>query len=80
MAGPIAVDQGATLALSVTTDPPMGEMARYAWYTTVGDIRYYQSNPCEMVVPDDAADGPLLIVVRDGTGGVAWRAASLQVR
>lgn len=80
LAGPITVTKGATLALSVTTDPAPGDMARYAWYTPVGDIKYYQSNPCDLVVPDDAVDGPLLVVVRDGVGGVVWRAASLQVR
>ena len=49
------VTRGATVALSVTTDPATSDDARFAWYTPVGDIKYYQSNPCELAVPTDAA-------------------------
>lgn len=77
--GTAAVTRGQTLTLSVTTDPPATAEARYAWYTPVGAIKYYQSNPCELVVDDAAVTGPLLVVVRDGVGGVVWRAAALQV-
>ncbi len=80
LAGPIAVTKGQTLALSVTTDPAPGADARFAWYTPVGAIQYYQSNPCELIIDDDATTGPLVIVVRDGVGGVAWHAVTLQVQ
>lgn len=74
------VTRGATVALSVTTDPATGEDARFAWYTPVGDIKYYQSNPCELVVPSDAQSGPLIVVVRDGKGGVVWKQIALTVQ
>lgn len=73
------VARGATVALSVTTDPAPTDDARFAWYTPVGDIKYYQSNPCELVVPDDAVSGPLIVVVRDGKGGVVWKQITLTV-
>jgi len=80
MAGTVIVAKGDTRMLSVTTDPPMdAETTRYAWYTSVGTIKYYQSNPCELVVDQDAASGPLIVVVRDGVGGVVWRSVTLQV-
>lgn len=74
------VTRGAKLALSVTTDPATSDDARFAWYTPVGDIQYYQSNPCELEVPMDAVSGPLIVVVRDGKGGVAWRQVALTVQ
>lgn len=80
MPGTVAVTKGETRTLTVTTDPPAGEDTRFAWYTPVGEIKFYQSSPCDLVVDDDAVTGPLLVVVRDGVGGVAWRAATLQVQ
>lgn len=79
LAGPVTVQKGATVALSVTIDPPAGDDTTFAWYTPVGDIKFYQSNPCELVVPPDAASGPLMVVVRDGKGGVVWRDLELRV-
>ncbi|MBK9036140.1 MAG: hypothetical protein IPL61_33675 [Myxococcales bacterium] len=79
LAGTATVTRGATVALTVTTDPPATGDARFAWYTPVGDIQYYQSNPCELVVPMDAASGPLIVVIRDGVGGVVWQQIALTV-
>lgn len=78
--GTVTVSKGETLSLSVTTDPPASADATYAWYTPVGDIKFYQSNPCDLVLDDESASGPLLVVVRDGVGGVVWRQATLQVQ
>ena len=80
MASPAIVPSGATVALSVTTDPATTDDARFAWYTPVGDIKYYQSNPCELAVPTDAVSGPLIVVVRDGKGGVVWQQIALTVQ
>ena len=77
--GGATVTRGSTVALELTTDPPLTDDARFAWYTPVGDIKYYQSNPCDLVVPMDATTGPLIVVVRDGQGGVAWHQATLTV-
>lgn len=76
----VTVTRGGTYALAITTDPAPGEDARFAWYSPVGDIAKYQSNPCELVVPMDATSGPLIIVMRDGVGGVAWRQVALTVQ
>ncbi len=73
------VARGAKVALSVTTEPAASGDATYAWYTPVGDIQYYQSNPCELEVPTDAQSGPLIVVVRDGKGGVVWKQIALTV-
>jgi hypothetical protein len=78
--GGIAVTRGATLSMQVTTAPATGEDARFAWYTPVGDIANYQSNPAELVVPMDAESGPLIVVVRDGQGGLVWRQITLTVQ
>ena len=74
-----AVARGATVALAVTTTPATTADARFAWYTPVGDIKLYQSNPCELAVPMDAVSGPLIVVIRDGLGGVAWRQIAVTV-
>lgn len=79
LAGPLRVRHGDTLALEVATDPPADEAARFAWYTVAGEIERYQSNPCELIVGDEARSGWLFVVVRDGKGGVAWRGVELQV-
>jgi hypothetical protein len=71
--GSVALTAGATVPLDVGTEPAASDDAFYAWYSTVGTIEDYQSNPCELVVADEARDGWLFVVVRDGRGGVAWR-------
>jgi len=76
--GTVAADEvtlraGATVALDVGTEPAAGDDAFYAWYSTVGAIEQFQSNPCELVVTDTPGDGWIFVVFRDGRGGVAWR-------
>ena len=70
---------GSTVTLEVGTDPEAGDDASYAWYSTVGEITQYQSNPCELVAADEARDGWIFVVVRDGRGGVAWRGQRVHV-
>lgn len=79
LAGSVAVAADETRALEVSIDPAPGEDATYAWYSAVGEIEDYQSNPAEIVLPADATSGWLYVVVRDGVGGVAWRATELSV-
>jgi hypothetical protein len=43
----------------------------YAWYSSVGDVKYYRKPAAELDA-SEAADGTLLLVVRDSFGGVAW--------
>jgi hypothetical protein len=69
----VTVTAGATVPLDVGTEPAPSDDATYAWYSTVGEIQDYQSNPCELVVAQAPGEGWLFVVVRDGRGGVAWR-------
>jgi hypothetical protein len=71
---------GQTVPLAVTIDPPAGEDATYAWYTTRGEIEDYQSAEATLVAPEEAGTGWLFVVVRDGRGGVAWHGAPLAVQ
>jgi hypothetical protein len=68
-----------TYQLQIELSPAPTEDTRYAWYSPLGEIERYQSNPCDLVVADDATTGPLIVVARDGAGGVAWRAVELTV-
>lgn len=65
--------------LEVAVDPEAGEDTKYAWYSTVGEIVDYQSNPAELVAADEPGDGWLFVVVRDGRGGVVVRGVALTV-
>lgn len=79
LAGPLTVARGATLDLSVVSDPPAGDNARFAWYSSVGAIERYQSTPTTMIASDVATTGWVFVVVRDGQGGVAWRGVEVTV-
>ena len=78
-AGPITVARGAVLDLAITTDPPLAADARFAWYSSAGEIVKYQSNPTTMTAAEDAGAGWLFIVARDGKGGMAWRGVEITV-
>ncbi|MEZ4365648.1 MAG: hypothetical protein R2939_05100 [Kofleriaceae bacterium] len=71
-----AVD--APLALAIEPDPAPTEDARFAWYATVGEIEAYQSNPTELTAAEPGA-GTVIVVYRDGAGGVAWRELPITV-
>lgn len=43
----------------------------YAWYSSVGDLSRYRQ-PDAVLDAADAAEGTILLVVRDGAGGVGW--------
>ncbi len=79
LAGPLTVARDAALELAVVTDPPAGDDARYAWYSSAGGIERYQSNPTTMVAAEAATRGWVFVVVRDGKGGVAWRGVEVIV-
>ncbi len=75
----VEVAAGAAVYLDVGVDPPVGDDATFAWYSTVGAIERYQSNPTELIALDEAKDGWIFVVVRDGRGGVAWRGVEVSV-
>ena len=75
----VTVAAGAAIALAVTTAPAATETSRYAWYSSLGTIEDYQSNPCTLTAKS-AGTGWLYVVVRDGQHGVVWRAVPITVR
>ncbi len=77
--GRLSVSPGQTVALEVATEPELGDMAGFAWYSTIGEIERYQSNPVELVAQDEPGEGWLFAVVRDGQVGVVWAAVEVTV-
>lgn len=75
----LSLAPGRTVTLEITTDPPAGDTATYAWYSTAGTMERFQENPVELVARDDAGPGWLFAVVRDGLGGVDWVAVPVTV-
>ena len=59
---------GTKPALSVVVE---GDL-KYAWYSSVGDLEKYRQ-PIAFLDADEAADGQIVIVVRDDAGGVSWQ-------
>jgi hypothetical protein len=74
----ITAAAGDAVAIAVELDAPDDDDAMFAWYTSLGTIERYRSNPTELVA-DEVGEGWLFVVVRDGLGGVAWRKAHLTV-
>ena len=68
--------------LDVGATPAVDDGAAYAWYSTVGEIVQYQSNPTWMDAADAPAEGWLFVVVRASAtqgGGVGVRAVRMVV-
>jgi hypothetical protein len=47
------------------------EPLTYAWYTSVGELERYRQ-PTAALDASDAGEGTIVLVVRDGAGGVGW--------
>lgn len=77
--GPIVLAREAAVALDVAIEPPAGDDARFAWYSSAGLIERYQSTPSELVGAEEARSGWLFVVVRDGVGGVVWHGVPVTV-
>lgn len=77
--GELVLATGATAALAIELDPPPGEDATFAWYATIGEIERYQSSPTEIVAPEEAGEGWLFVVARDGRGGSAVAKVAIRV-
>jgi len=48
------------------------EPLTYAWYSSIGDLERYRQ-PTAALDATDAGEGTVLLVVRDGAGGVGWQ-------
>lgn len=75
----LTLEAGAAVELAVRTTPAAGDNARFAWYSSLGEIEKYQSNPTTLLAKEPGS-GWLYVVVRDGQLGVAWRAVPVTVR
>jgi hypothetical protein len=51
----------------------------YAWYSSVGDLEQYRQ-PTAILDAAEPADGHVVVVVRDGAGGVSWQLVPATVR
>ncbi len=79
LAGPLTLARNTPVAIDVAIEPAAGEDARFAWYSSAGGIERYQSTPAELVAAEEARQGWLFVVVRDGAGGVAWHGVEVTV-
>ena len=77
---PLVLQRSEPVELTISTAPHMEDGARVSWYATVGEITLYRRVPTEFVAPDQPATGWLIVVYRDGVGGVAWRSHPLQIQ
>src|SRR5690606_24136335 len=74
----LIMSPGDPTTLEVSTVPALGERAQVSWYSTIGTIERYRSNPTELVA-DDPGQGWIFVVVRDGLGGITWSKARVRV-
>lgn len=79
------IDTGQTLQLSQATHeltldvaPPAGEDAIFSWFSNVGELTRYRRSPAFFETAD-AEDGTLVVVYRDGKGGIATSSVRVQV-
>lgn len=77
--GPITLARNAPVTIDVAIEPAATDLARFAWYTSVGLIEEYQSTPTELVASAVAVEGWLFVVVRDGALGLVWRGVEIVV-
>jgi len=68
---------GAIARLDAVVVPEPGEDASFAWYATAGTIDLYRRAPTELEAADEPREGVLILVYRDGRGGVDLRAVQL---
>ena len=75
----VSLLDGATLLFApggevvLTAELDAGLDPRFSWYATVGRIERYRQNPTELATEaDEAHSGWLVVVGRDGQGGVTW--------
>ena len=67
--------QGKVVALAVDAEPT----TTVAWYTSLGEIRYYRdANTSLEIAGEESGEGLLAVVVRDREGGVTWHICLIQ--
>lgn len=68
--GVMLVSTGDQIAIAADRAAGEGELS-YAWFTSVGDIDLYLSEEATLTA-EGPADGQVVLVVRDDSGGVTW--------
>lgn len=76
---PIAVPVDGEIELDVRVAPEAPEGSSVSWYANVGTIDLYRRAPTSLRAPDSPGAGTLIVVYRDGRGGVAWQTRTLSV-
>jgi hypothetical protein len=67
---------GTPTALEIDVEGGFFEEGSVSWYATGATIEQYRSNPTE-ILAEEAGEGWLFVVARDGRGGVVWREVHL---
>ena len=79
--GTLVANDGAFFAQTTTVelvvDAP--EAVTVAWYSSIGEIRYYRDATTTLEFgEDDPRNGWLAVVIRDAEGGAAWHSCAVQ--
>ena len=75
----LQTELGATIELAVDARvEPESATESVAWYSTIGEIDIYHRAETELVA-SEGGSGWLIVVCRDGAGGIAWEIAPLIV-
>lgn len=68
-----------TTPLCAELEPADPEMTQIAWYSRVGELDPIRGSETEIAIAAGAESGPLVVVGRDGLGGIDWRVVQLIV-
>lgn len=81
-----SIDTASLLLLSASTheltldvEPAPNERAIFSWFSNIGELKRYRHSPASFETKD-AESGLLLVVYRDGNGGIVSRTVEVEVR
>jgi len=77
--GPVTLAAGQESTIAVELAEPPSDDVSYAWYARPGTIDEYRSSPTLLVAPEEAGEGWLIVVVRDG-GGTSYHSVPVRVQ
>jgi hypothetical protein len=63
---------GSKPTLTAVGDAPDPTQLTYAWYSSVGDLEHYRAAEATLDA-ETAADGTIVVVLRDSVGGIDWQ-------
>jgi hypothetical protein len=74
---PVVANTVTPLAAELAPADP--EMLQIAWYSTVGELDPIRGTETSIEIAAGAETGPLVVVGRDGVGGIDWRVIELLI-